>query len=378
MELFSPVATSGDPTKAARALLAELLTKGVVKGVLVPARSARGGAVAHRLITDPAALEGAEPFAPVVPVSGARPAAALTARPAGQPLAVVLRSCEIRAFVELVKLHQGSVDDLLIVGVDCLGRFENRDFAALAAERDDLALAFLQAAGDGAERVLGKPLPAACTICEHPVADLADLRLAFLGDDPAARIWVEWVSEKGRRAQAALEREPGAPPAGRAAAVAALVARRRAAGEHHLGAFRERTKDLAGLAAVVSGCVTCTNCRVACPVCYCRHCVFTTDTFQHEGEEYLRAAGKWGATRLPADNVFYHLTRMVHVGTLCVGCGQCSSACPNDVPVMELIRTMAERAQARFAYEPGRSLAEAQPLATFQMDEHPDVTGQVK
>jgi formate dehydrogenase subunit beta len=379
MELFSAVATNGDPTQAARALLADLLAKDVVKGVLVPARQGRGTAVAQRLIVDPALMASAEPFAPVVPVSGARLAASLTARPPGQPLAAVLRSCEIRAFIELTKLHQGNIEDLLVIAVDCLGRFENRDFAALSTEGEDLALSFLKAAGDGASaRILGRDLPAACTICEHPVAEHADLRLCFIGGDPAATIWVEWVSEKGRQAQAALAREAGTAPAGRAAALTALVERRRTAGAQHLGAFRERTGDLASLAQEVASCVACTNCRVACPVCYCRHCVFTTETFNHDGEDLVRAAGKWGAVRLPADNVFYHLTRMVHVGTLCVGCGQCSSACPNDVPVMELIRTMAERAQARFAYHPGRSLTEPQPLATFQADELPDVTGQVK
>jgi formate dehydrogenase subunit beta len=377
MDPFTSLPTAGDPTTAARALLAALLQQNVVKGVLVPASSAHG-AVAHRLITDPALMASAEPLAPVVPVSGARLAAALTARPAGQPLAAVMRSCEIRAFIELTKLHQGSLDELLVIGVDCVGRFENRDFAALRREREDLTLAFLQAAPTGAGRVLDRDLPAACTMCEHPVADHADLRLGFLGDDPAQRLWVEWVSERGRAAQAALGHAAEPPPPQRAAAVAALTAARRTVGVQHLAAFRETTKDLAGLAAAVADCVVCTNCRVACPVCYCRHCVFTTDTFQHEGEEYLRSAGKWGATRLPADNVFYHLTRMVHVGTLCVGCGQCSSACPNDVPVMELIRTMAERAQARFAYEPGRSPTDPQPLATFEASEYDDVTGQVK
>jgi formate dehydrogenase subunit beta len=378
MQAFTPVATSGDPTEAARTFLAELLTKNVVGGVLVPARQARGSMVSHTLISNPARMASAEPFAPVVPVSAARVAAELTARPTGKKLAAVMRSCEVRAFIELVKLHQASVDELLVIGVDCLGRLENRDYAALSADKKDLTLAFLREAVNADGRVLGKPLPSACKICEHPVADNADVRLAFIGGDPGERVWVEWVSDKGREAQAALGRTAEEPPADRAAAVGTLTAKRRAAGEQHMAAFRESTKNLADLASAVSSCVVCTNCRVACPVCYCRHCVFTTETFHHNGEDYLRSAQKWGEARLPIDNVFYQLTRMVHVGTLCVGCGQCSSACPNDVPVMELIRSAALPAQARFAYEPGRSLAEPQPLATFQADEYVDVTGQVK
>jgi formate dehydrogenase subunit beta len=81
---------------------------------------------------------------------------------------------------------------------------------------------------------------------------------------------------------------------------------------------------------------------------------------------------------MPTDTLFYHLTRMVHMSTLCVGCGQCSSACPNDVPVMELIQSVAEKTQARFNYRPGRSLEEPQPLTIFHADEFVEVTGQTK
>ena len=81
---------------------------------------------------------------------------------------------------------------------------------------------------------------------------------------------------------------------------------------------------------------------------------------------------------MPTDTLFYHLTRMVHMSTLCVGCGQCSSACPNDLPVWEMLSTVADRTQARFDYLPGRSLEEGQPLAVFHAEEYDDVTGQYK
>jgi formate dehydrogenase subunit beta len=92
----------------------------------------------------------------------------------------------------------------------------------------------------------------------------------------------------------------------------------------------------------------------------------------------LLPADKHGQLKLPTDTTFYHLTRMVHMSTLCVGCGQCSSACPNDLPVMELFRTVAERTQRRFAYQPGADPGEAQPLATFYDEEFGEVTGQTK
>jgi formate dehydrogenase subunit beta len=67
---------------------------------------------------------------------------------------------------------------------------------------------------------------------------------------------------------------------------------------------------------------------------------------------------------------------MVHMSTLCVGCGQCSSACPNGIDVMEMFRSTAAATQARFGYVPGRAYEDKQPMATFQEDELGDATGQ--
>ena len=61
--------------------------------------------------------------------------------------------------------------------------------------------------------------------------------------------------------------------------------------------------------------------------------------------------------------------------TACIGCGQCSNACPNDIPVMELFRTVASGTQTAFEYEAGRSLDEKPPLTEFREDEFSDVVG---
>lgn len=81
---------------------------------------------------------------------------------------------------------------------------------------------------------------------------------------------------------------------------------------------------------------------------------------------------------MPNDTTMYHLTRITHMSLFCVGCGQCTSACPNNIDLMPLFRTSAEKTQARFDYQAGRSIEEPQPMAVFKADEMVEVTGQVK
>ncbi len=377
---YATLNTSEGLNEAVADLLWKLIDKDVVQAVMVPTRQPHQRVVMQSLIADPEGLKDIEPFAPVVTTSAAKQVAALTFRPAGRPVAVVLRSCEHRAAIELAKLHQSHHDDLLVIGLDCYGRFENNAYLGLAAEDDSISTSFVyRASGGGATLTGGVEITTACQMCEHPVADNVDLRLAVVGTDATKQIWVEALTDAGRQAlqSAGLDLADGTPD-GRTEAIAALVEKRLSAKAEIFAEFEARTDSVDGLQNVLAGCINCYNCRVACPVCYCRECVFVTDTFRHDGEQFMAWADKRGQVKLPTDTTFYHLTRMVHMSTLCVGCGQCSSACPNDLPIVELFRTVSEKTQKRFSYEPGADPEEPQPLATFHDEEFGEVTGQTK
>ena len=62
-----------------------------------------------------------------MPVNSATLVSQLTGDKPSQKVGVVLRSCEIRALIELVKLQQANLDNLTIIGVDCLGTYEVDD-----------------------------------------------------------------------------------------------------------------------------------------------------------------------------------------------------------------------------------------------------------
>jgi formate dehydrogenase subunit beta len=76
---------------------------------------------------------------------------------------------------------------------------------------------------------------------------------------------------------------------------------------------------------------------------------------------------------MPADILLYHLTRLNHMVISCVGCGLCSEACPNDIPVFEIFRLVGHQVQKTFDYVPGRSLDEELPLTTFRETELTDI-----
>jgi len=366
----------GDILEALRTFFRSILELEDIGGMLVPRQLPMNNTVMPALVTDPAQMEGADPLAPAFPLNAAKLVSRLTRKPMGQTLAAVLRPCEIRALVELVKLKQGCMDELLIIATDCLGAMSNRDYAAFAGE--DAAAAgrrYQRAMLDGQQPPEGARLAAACRVCEFPVPAGADLLIGLYGLPVDRMLLVKAQSERGERLLEQLGLESEDEPADRARVVADLIARRTEQRDRMFAATTEATDSIEKLTTYLAACVNCYNCRVACPVCYCKECVFVTDVFNHEPAQYLKWARRKGAIKMPTDTTFYHITRIAHMSTACVGCGQCSNACPNDIPVMELFRTAARRTQAAFEYQAGRDLQEPPPLSVFREDELSDVVG---
>ncbi len=366
-----------DPVASLRTFFKALLESGEFAGLLAAQHLPGRNTVMPMLVTDPERLDGIDPLAPAFPINAAKVVSKLSRKPIGSRLAVVLRPCEIRAFIELVKLKQGSVEEILLIGVDCLGAYSNVNYAGFAGANGAAStLRFYQNIAQGKGTAFEDfDLSPACKACDHPIPENADVLIGLLGGDINSSLSVEAGSPAGEALLDKLGLPEGQPPAGRKAAIAELLAERAAYRDEMFLETSEATKDLDRLMSYLSGCVNCYNCRVACPVCYCKECVFVTDVFDHEPSQYLRWARRKGILKMPTDTVFYHLTRLAHMSTACIGCGQCSNACPNNIPVMELFRTIANYTQRAFDYEAGRSLEDEPPLSAFREKEFSEVTG---
>jgi formate dehydrogenase subunit beta len=354
-----------------------LLENGKIDALLVPQHLPMRDVVMPTLVTDPEKLNGTDPLAPVFPINAAKMVSRLTRKPLEGNVAVVLRPCEIRAFIELVKLKQGRMEDVILVGIDCPGAYSNVDYPRFAGEEgSEATLRFcrnvLAEKGTAFEDF---DLSSACKACEHPIPENADVLIGLVGVDINDHLLVKANTPKGEGLLEKLNLPEAKEPEGRKEAIDALLSKRIAYRDQMFAETSEATSDIEKLTSYLANCVNCYNCRVACPVCYCKECVFVTDVFNHEPSQYLRWAKRKGIIKMPTDTVFYHITRLAHMSTACIGCGQCSNACPNNIPVMELFRTVASHTQRAFDYEAGRSVEDAPPLSVFREGEFLELTG---
>ena len=358
----------GQLRQSINTFLQDLLSKKVVEAILAPLAHPAGNNVVQSLVTAPEYLEQADVLAPVLPVNSARIVSAMTRlAPVSKKTAVVMKPCELRALIELVKLKQASLDNLVLVGVDCPGAYAVKDYPQFAAEStsDD----FVKAAWRGKEE---PKLRAGCQICEYPVPLTADLTIGLVGVDLDKGLLLQANTEEGEQIleKLGLAGETDNEMAKkREAAVSPLLAEIKKKRQKFFDQTREEVGGLKNLSAVFAPCIKCHNCKTVCPLCYCRECFFDSPTFELEADRYLELAEKRGAIRMPTDTLFFHLTRMAHMGASCMGCGCCEEACPNGIPLLKLFQLVGNRVQKLFDYIPGRSLEDELPLAVFREEE---------
>jgi formate dehydrogenase subunit beta len=297
----------------------------------------------------------------------------LTVKNLGKKVAAVLKACEIRAVVELAKFLQVKLDNLYIVGVDCPGTFEVTDYAKMAQEGSGgEKLTQLLLGGMEKGNVLPPPgyaFRAACQMCEFPVPQ-ADVVIRLYGYPTGQEFGVE----VGERLEKELEEKgilafSGGEPTARNEVTGRVVAERTAKRDAVFQEFGGMVKNLQSFLDRFSTCIRCHNCMVACPICYCKECVFKTPVFEHEGDQFLRWADRKGGIRMPTDTLIFHLIRMSHMVTSCIGCGLCDSACPSRLPVASMFRSVGNKIQKMFQYVPGKDVKEVPPVATFKEDE---------
>jgi formate dehydrogenase subunit beta len=365
--------TEGRTEEAIIHVLKALLEQGVIEDLILPKALPSKDGFVQTLIRDPQMFDGVCVLSPTMPVQSARVVSNLTIKNLGKKVGAVLKACEIRAIVELTKFLQVKLDNLYLIGIDCPGTFEVADYAKMAQEgkgNEKLTKELLKGAEKGeASPPSGYTFRTACQMCEYPVPN-ADIVFRLFGYPTDREVGVEI----GERLEKEIEEKgiltyTGNEPTARNDVVTKVVAERAKKRDALFDEFKGVVKDLRTFMDRFSTCIRCHNCMVACPICYCKECVFRTAIFEHDGDQFLRWADRKGGIRMPTDTLIFHVIRLSHMVTSCIGCGLCDSACPNKLPVATLFRSVGDRIQKMFNYVPGRDMKEVPPVATFKEDE---------
>jgi coenzyme F420-reducing hydrogenase delta subunit/ferredoxin len=97
-------------------------------------------------------------------------------------------------------------------------------------------------------------------------------------------------------------------------------------------------------------CLKCYACREVCPMCYCERCLADKNRPQAIDPSPTRKG-----------NFAWHLSRAIHLAGRCVGCDECTRACPAGIDLRLLNLALARAAEAKFGYRAGMDPA-AEPL----------------
>jgi formate dehydrogenase (coenzyme F420) beta subunit len=264
----------------------------------------------------------------------------------GSGILLMLRPCEIRAYVELVKLSQIEPEDIIAVSIDCPGAVSLKESPeSLPVDADKLKDYFKDP----------KIMRASCSVCRERRGVVGD---AGIRVDEEGELWAFSYTDKGEGFLSLLEGETEESDRGM------LIP-----SEAAPGTFQS---DMAELTQDLSKCIMCKNCRDMCPVCYCIDCVFNGDEYLPKGDALLNMISRTGSSAMPQGKELFHLIRMFHVSQVCVGCGGCEEACPQGIPLTKYFKGISERLQGMFSYMSGRSFDEEIPYLTFLEDELKD------
>lgn len=241
-----------------------------------------------------------------------------------QKVGVVVKGCDSRSIVALMKENQLVRDNLYIIGVPCSGMIDRKKVARLLDGKE-----LLNAECDGDSVVLkGKDfsetvkladvLHRSCAACCHKNPVVYDIMVGEAVPEQAE----DFSDIEAFEAKSLEERR-------------------------------------SYLTQELSKCIRCYACRNACPMCYCEECFVDCSNPQWIGKSAANVQ----------DNLLFQAVRVFHGAGRCTDCGACERACPMGIDLRILTRKLVKDVKDLFNTEAGVNMDDKPALATFDLND---------
>lgn len=333
--------THGDPLGTVQRLMQNIWQQANLKGLLAPINNHNEQLPTPKLLPEKRLVQEVNPFKPLMAVNAARMVPEVLQQHPQEPLGALLRPCELRALIEMVKHDGFSLDRLLTISVDCLSTVPVDEYRWRASRKQkaaglaDEALQFARQGGIAAYRYRS-----ACQICASQQAHGAQINIHVLGLPVRQQILVHG----GPDCPLDLATLTDGP------AEAELVQQH----EHLVAQLRERhqrtrerlwrslsdqmPRDIQAVIDLLESCDACQQCLAVCPIC---------------AVDYPRRSGT--PARFQPEDVMRWLVS-------CAECGMCDQACPRHLSLSAIFGFIRRQLADEYGYLAGRSLEDPLPV----------------